>query len=162
SGLKLSALPVLHDRRTQVVVVTLLIMLGFHSAAASAQTYPAKPIRFILPYPPDGGNDFVARVITMRPAQNMHQPVVLDNRSRERRACSVPRYRTGINRAAGRRSADDVLNSAAGIAAIARRQAARSRGNRRQALAGRPRHAYDCGIGTAWLRSNRLVGDISA
>jgi tripartite-type tricarboxylate transporter receptor subunit TctC len=61
-------------------LVTLLIMLSFHSAAASAQTYPAKPIRFILPYPPGGGNDFVARVIAMRLAENIHQQVVIDNR----------------------------------------------------------------------------------
>ena len=62
------------------MLVTLLIMLGFHSAAASAQTYPAKPIRFVLPYPPGGGNDFVARVIAMRLAENIHQQVVIDNR----------------------------------------------------------------------------------
>ena len=44
------------------------------------RSYPGKPIRFILPYPPGGGNDFVARVIAPRLAENIRQQVVIDNR----------------------------------------------------------------------------------
>ncbi len=48
--------------------------------AAVSQSYPSKPLRFIVPYPPGGGNDFVARVIGPRLSENLRQPVVIDNR----------------------------------------------------------------------------------
>lgn len=48
--------------------------------AAWAQAYPAKAIRFIVPYPPGGGTDIVARMIAPRMAQGLGQTVVIDNR----------------------------------------------------------------------------------
>ena len=48
--------------------------------AAWAQTYPAKAIRFIVPYPPGGGTDIVARMIGPRMAQGLGQTVVIDNK----------------------------------------------------------------------------------
>ena len=48
--------------------------------AAIAETYPARPLRFILPYPPGGGNDFVARVVAAKLAEAIRQQVVIDNR----------------------------------------------------------------------------------
>ena len=59
-------------------VGALLAMLA--CGAAGAENYPVKSIRFILPYPPGGGNDFVARVIALRLAENIRQQVVIDNR----------------------------------------------------------------------------------
>ena len=50
------------------------------SAAASAQTYPNRPIRFILPFAPSGGTDVVARLFADRVAQDLGQQVVIDNR----------------------------------------------------------------------------------
>ncbi len=58
----------------------LVLLLVFTIASAGAQTYPSKPIRFILPYPPGGGNDFVARVLATRLAEIIRQQVVIDNR----------------------------------------------------------------------------------
>jgi tripartite-type tricarboxylate transporter receptor subunit TctC len=55
-------------------------MLFAGAASAAEENYPGRPIRFILPYPPGGGNDFVARVIAVRLAQNIRQQVVIDNR----------------------------------------------------------------------------------
>ena len=49
-------------------------------AFASAQGYPAKPIRLIVPFPPGGPNDIIARVIGQRMAELTKQPVVIDNR----------------------------------------------------------------------------------
>ncbi len=49
-------------------------------AVQAADDYPSKPIRFILPYPPGGGNDFVARAVATRLAENLRQQVVIDNR----------------------------------------------------------------------------------
>ena len=48
--------------------------------AAAAQSYPNKPIRFIVPYPAGGGTDIVARMIAPKMAQALGQAVVVDNR----------------------------------------------------------------------------------
>ncbi len=47
---------------------------------ARAQAYPDKPIRMILPFPPGGGTDSLARVILPRMGQAMGQVFVIDNR----------------------------------------------------------------------------------
>lgn len=52
----------------------------FAGSAALAQTYPAKPIRFIVPYPPGGGTDIVARLVAAKMTVSMGQPVVVDNK----------------------------------------------------------------------------------
>jgi len=49
-------------------------------ATAVAQPFPARPIRLIVPYPPGGGTDIVARVIGQRLQQSLGQPIVIDNR----------------------------------------------------------------------------------
>ena len=50
------------------------------STPTHAQTYPAKPITLIAPYPPGGGVDVVARLIAERLATRLGQPVNVDNR----------------------------------------------------------------------------------
>jgi tripartite-type tricarboxylate transporter receptor subunit TctC len=42
--------------------------------------YPARPIRFIVPYPPGGGTDAVARIVARRLADEIGQHIVIDNR----------------------------------------------------------------------------------
>jgi tripartite-type tricarboxylate transporter receptor subunit TctC len=51
------------------------------AAPAPAQTWPAKPLRFIVPFPPGGTTDIQARMINERLAARIGQPVVLDFRS---------------------------------------------------------------------------------
>src|SRR5437867_9550962 len=58
-------------------VATVLLCLA---ALAQAQPYPAKPIHFIVPFPPGGGNDTVARAIAQQLGPDLGQPVVIDNR----------------------------------------------------------------------------------
>ncbi|MBX9842887.1 MAG: tripartite tricarboxylate transporter substrate binding protein [Xanthobacteraceae bacterium] len=50
------------------------------SAGASAQDYPAKPIRMVVPYPAGGVVDFVARQIGQQMTVSMGQPLVVENR----------------------------------------------------------------------------------
>ena len=45
-----------------------------------AQTYPSKPIRFIVPFPPGGGNDIVGRIVAQKLAEGFGLSVVVDNR----------------------------------------------------------------------------------
>jgi tripartite-type tricarboxylate transporter receptor subunit TctC len=47
---------------------------------ATAETYPAKPVRIVVPYPPGGGNDIVVRAIGPKLSERLGQPVVIDNR----------------------------------------------------------------------------------
>ncbi len=47
---------------------------------ASAQDFPNRPIRLIVPFPPGGPNDIIARVVGSRMSELLKQPVLIDNR----------------------------------------------------------------------------------
>ncbi len=50
------------------------------AAPSFAQSFPAKPIRLILPYPPGGGSDTIARPFARKMSENIGQQVIVDNR----------------------------------------------------------------------------------
>ncbi|VTU33670.1 tripartite tricarboxylate transporter substrate binding protein [Variovorax sp. PBL-E5] len=54
--------------------------MPFAAQAEGAGDYPTKPIRLIVPYPPGGGTDVIARIIQERSAALLGQPFVIDNR----------------------------------------------------------------------------------
>jgi tripartite-type tricarboxylate transporter receptor subunit TctC len=56
-----------------------LAILAPHAAAA-ADAYPAKPLRFVVAFPPGGGTDIIARSIAQKLAERIAQQVVVDNR----------------------------------------------------------------------------------
>ena len=57
-----------------------LILMAFAGSLAHAQSYPVKPIRIVIPYPPGGGTDIVIRAVSGRLSERLGQPVVVDNR----------------------------------------------------------------------------------
>ena len=61
-------------------LLTGLSALLLAPALASAQDFPTKPIRLIVPFPAGGPNDIIARVIGQRMSELTKQPVVIDNR----------------------------------------------------------------------------------
>jgi tripartite-type tricarboxylate transporter receptor subunit TctC len=60
--------------------VTLLVLGLLAAMAAGAQDWPAKPVRFIVPYPPGGGTDVIARIVQNRLAEQLGQQIVIENR----------------------------------------------------------------------------------
>jgi tripartite-type tricarboxylate transporter receptor subunit TctC len=50
-------------------------------ASAVAQDFPSKPIKLIVPFPPGGPNDIIARVVGQRMSELTKQPIVIENRS---------------------------------------------------------------------------------
>src|SRR5687767_7379958 len=58
-----------------------LLVLACAAAPVAAQTpYPSKPIRLILPFPPGGSTDIVARLIGQKLTESWGVPVLVDNR----------------------------------------------------------------------------------
>ena len=49
-------------------------------ALATAQEFPAKPVKLIVPFPAGGPNDIIARLVGQRMSELTRQPVVIDNR----------------------------------------------------------------------------------
>jgi tripartite-type tricarboxylate transporter receptor subunit TctC len=60
-------------------IAALLATVAGGSAFAQP-AYPTKPIRFIVPFPPGGGTDIVARIITTKLAENLGVQFIVDNR----------------------------------------------------------------------------------
>src|SRR5882672_11480302 len=60
-------------------------MLGAVSAplivrSARAQTFPSRPVRIVIGFPPGGGIDILARLIAPKMSERLGQPVIVDNR----------------------------------------------------------------------------------
>jgi tripartite-type tricarboxylate transporter receptor subunit TctC len=54
--------------------------MALFSFSATAQEWPNKPVRWIVPYPPGGGTDVIARIVQQRMSEGLGQQMVIENR----------------------------------------------------------------------------------
>jgi len=69
-----------HPTRRDVLIGTAAAALLAPWSAIFAQAYPAKPVRWIVPYPAGGGSDFLARTVAAQMEKQLGQPMVVENR----------------------------------------------------------------------------------
>ena len=67
-------------KRLAVAAAIALALLALHANGASAQTYPNKPIRIIVPFVAGGAVDTLARMMGAKLSESLGQPVIVENR----------------------------------------------------------------------------------
>ena len=60
--------------------IALAFIAALLSASAAAQAYPAKPVRFVVPFPPGNAGDLMARMLAEKMTASMKQSIIVDNR----------------------------------------------------------------------------------
>ena len=63
------------------IVIFVIAALAMTVAHAADRAFPVKPVRLLVPYPPGGGNDTMARTIGAKLTEEWHQQVIIDNRA---------------------------------------------------------------------------------
>jgi tripartite-type tricarboxylate transporter receptor subunit TctC len=67
-------------RHISAFAALLLACLTFFSSVAAAAPYPEKPIRLVVPYPPGGTTDVLARIISQGLSEKLGVNVVVENK----------------------------------------------------------------------------------
>jgi len=71
----------IHAQRAIALTAAIAGFLGTWQATASAQTFPTRPITLVVPFPPGGSADILARSVAQRLAKRLDQPVVVENKA---------------------------------------------------------------------------------
>jgi tripartite-type tricarboxylate transporter receptor subunit TctC len=73
---------ILTQPRRSALLWTLLAAVSMAAPAlAQTQAWPSKPLRIVVPYPPGGSSDIIARLISQQLSEALKQPVLIDNRA---------------------------------------------------------------------------------
>ena len=67
--------------RTRSILLAAAVLTAALAPVALAQSYPVKPIRLVVPYPPGGGVDLTGRLLQQRLAQALGQAIIIENRA---------------------------------------------------------------------------------
>ena len=62
------------------LILLLLLAVFWVSVPAKAETYPARPVKLVIPYPPGGGTDITGRAMAQKLSEVLGQSVVIENR----------------------------------------------------------------------------------
>jgi tripartite-type tricarboxylate transporter receptor subunit TctC len=68
------------SRRTAIAAAAAIAFIAAPHAALAQGGWPEKPIHFVVPYPPGGGTDVIARIVQERFQKELGQPIIIDNR----------------------------------------------------------------------------------
>src|SRR6185436_2575722 len=71
-----TSFPRRRESRTAIAILAAMLTMS-----AVAQTFPSKPMRIVVPFPAGGGVDATARTVGQKLAEQLGQPVVVDNRA---------------------------------------------------------------------------------
>ena len=71
----------MEPRLPRMLLAALVIVSALGAFGAEAADYPAKPIHVVVPWPPGGPTDAVARVMAQEMSETLRQPVVIDNKA---------------------------------------------------------------------------------
>src|SRR5215213_7846481 len=66
--------------RSLVFLVAFGAIASFTALESGAQQFPSRPVRLVVPYPPGGANDNVARLLAPKMTEQLRHNVVVDNR----------------------------------------------------------------------------------
>ncbi|WP_420476503.1 Bug family tripartite tricarboxylate transporter substrate binding protein [Noviherbaspirillum sp. ST9] len=69
-----------HGRRALIKTMLATVALSCGAFAVQAQTWPANPIKMIIPFPPGGGTDILSRIVSNKLAETNKWTIVADNR----------------------------------------------------------------------------------
>ena len=61
-------------------LVLWILGILFTTDAALSQTYPSKPVRVVIVFPPGGSNDVVGRIVFQKVSEQLAQQFIIDNR----------------------------------------------------------------------------------